>query len=238
MKRTVRNKIAATLLSVSVVGALGMIGWHASAQQREVFPPVFLPLGMSMNRLMVAVVDDAAHGIWAGGNKDMPLSGEWVEIEMNKDAQTVGWPGYPFPFFCRSVLLFGLSRSSVPALRRHRARRTAKVKDGRLAARRVHPCACALGRNIGGPRPTSRARVMRFGGLPGDADHRRPRGTMLSDASRWPAPRPVSAPWSLWCSASLKRPMSFASSLSEAAMCSIISTAAATRRPSMTKARR
>jgi hypothetical protein len=39
---------------------------------------------MSLNRLMVAVVNDAAHGIWAGGNKDMPLSSdEWVEIEMN-----------------------------------------------------------------------------------------------------------------------------------------------------------
>jgi hypothetical protein len=63
MKRAGKTKIAATLLSVSVFGALGMIGWHANAQQREVFPPVFLPLGMSMNRLMVAVVDDAAHGI-------------------------------------------------------------------------------------------------------------------------------------------------------------------------------
>ena len=84
LSRTGRTKIAATLLSVSVFGALGMIGWHANAQQREAFPPAFLPLGMSMNRLMVAVVDDAAHGIWAGGNKDMPLSGdEWVEIEMN-----------------------------------------------------------------------------------------------------------------------------------------------------------
>jgi hypothetical protein len=78
------TKIAATLLSVSIFGALGMIGWNANAQQREFFPPEFLPLGMSLNRLMVAVVDDAAHGIWAGGNKNMPLSGdEWVEIEMN-----------------------------------------------------------------------------------------------------------------------------------------------------------
>src|SRR5580704_18431580 len=84
LSRTGRINIAATLLSVSVLGALGMIGWHANAQQREVFPPAFLPLGMSMNRLMVAVVDDAAHGIWAGGNKDTALSGdEWVEIEMN-----------------------------------------------------------------------------------------------------------------------------------------------------------
>jgi hypothetical protein len=39
---------------------------------------------MSMNRLMVAVVDDAAHGIWAGGNKTGKLSAlEWVEVEMN-----------------------------------------------------------------------------------------------------------------------------------------------------------
>ena len=84
LSRTGVTKIAATLLSVSVFGALGMIGWHANAQQREFFPSAFLPLGMSMNRLMVAVVDDAAHGIWAGGNKDMPLSAdEWVEIEMN-----------------------------------------------------------------------------------------------------------------------------------------------------------
>jgi hypothetical protein len=76
--------IAGTLLSVSVFGALGMIAWPAGAQQREFFPPKFLPLGMSLNRLMVAVVDDAAHGIWAGGNKQMPLSAdEWVEIEMN-----------------------------------------------------------------------------------------------------------------------------------------------------------
>ena len=84
LSRTGMTKIAATLLSLSVFGAPGVIGWHANAQQREVFPPVFLPLGMSMNRLMVAVVDDAAHGIWAGGNKDIALSGdEWIEIEMN-----------------------------------------------------------------------------------------------------------------------------------------------------------
>jgi NADH:ubiquinone oxidoreductase subunit E len=33
---------------------------------------------------MVAVVDDAAAGIWRGGNKTYPLSTrQWVEIEMN-----------------------------------------------------------------------------------------------------------------------------------------------------------
>src|SRR5580704_7743529 len=85
MKRAIRTKIAATVLSLTFFSALGMIGWHANAQsQSEFIPPGFLPLGMSINRLMVAVVDDAAHGIWDGGNKDVPLSElEWVEIQMN-----------------------------------------------------------------------------------------------------------------------------------------------------------
>jgi hypothetical protein len=35
--------IAATLFSVSVFSGLGMITWPVSAQQRELFPPKFLP---------------------------------------------------------------------------------------------------------------------------------------------------------------------------------------------------
>ena len=66
--------------SLAAVGLASLVGWSAA----QSVPPVFLPLQMSMNRLMVAVVDDAAHGIWAGGNKKEPLNGlEWVEIEMN-----------------------------------------------------------------------------------------------------------------------------------------------------------
>jgi len=70
------------VLSLASVGLASLVVWGSSSAQTV--PPTFLPLQMSMNRLMVAVVDDAAHGIWAGGNKKEPLTDlEWVEIEMN-----------------------------------------------------------------------------------------------------------------------------------------------------------
>lgn len=70
-------------LSLAGIGLASLAGWSANAAQPGANPPS-LPLGMSMNRLMVAVVDDAAHGIWAGGNKTGKLSAtEWVEVEMN-----------------------------------------------------------------------------------------------------------------------------------------------------------
>jgi hypothetical protein len=69
-------------LSLASVGLASLVGWSQSLAQAV--PPVFLPLQMSLNRLMVAVVDDAAHGIWAGGNKNARSDDlEWVEIEMN-----------------------------------------------------------------------------------------------------------------------------------------------------------
>jgi hypothetical protein len=75
-----RKTLAA--LSLAGVGLVSLVGWGPSFGQT--IPPVFLPLQMSLNQLMVAVVDDAAHGIWAGGNKKEPLDdSEWVEIEMN-----------------------------------------------------------------------------------------------------------------------------------------------------------
>ena len=49
-------------LSLASVGLASLVGWSPSLAQAV--PPVFLPLQMSMNRLMVAVVDDAAHGGW------------------------------------------------------------------------------------------------------------------------------------------------------------------------------
>jgi hypothetical protein len=76
--------VAVAALSLASIGLASPVGWSANAAQPGVAPPVSLPLAMSMNRLMVAVVDDAAHGIWAGGNKTGALSAsEWVEVEMN-----------------------------------------------------------------------------------------------------------------------------------------------------------
>ena len=74
------------IAGLSVAGALLalMVDWDAVAAETPTTPPGFLPLGMSINQLMVGVVDDAAHGIWAGGNKTTPISeDEWVEIRMN-----------------------------------------------------------------------------------------------------------------------------------------------------------
>ena len=51
-------------LSLASVGLASVVEWSPSLAQTV--PPVFLPLQMSLNQLMVAVVDDAAHGIWAG----------------------------------------------------------------------------------------------------------------------------------------------------------------------------
>ena len=48
-------------LSLVSVGLASLVGRSPSLAQAV--PPTFLPLQMSLNRLMVAVVDDAAHGI-------------------------------------------------------------------------------------------------------------------------------------------------------------------------------
>jgi hypothetical protein len=80
----IATTLAGATLLVAGVGLASLVGWSANAAQPGATPQASLPLGMSMNRLMVAVVDDAAHGIWAGGNKTGKLSAsEWVEVEMN-----------------------------------------------------------------------------------------------------------------------------------------------------------
>lgn len=75
----VRTTVA--MLSVATVGALSAIGWSASAAQQAAAQTPFLPLSVSINALMVAMVDDVAHDIWEGGNKGGALTGqEWQII--------------------------------------------------------------------------------------------------------------------------------------------------------------
>ena len=67
-------------LSVAAVSALSVIGWNESAAQRQEQP--FLPLSISINALMVAMVDDVAHGVWEASNKDTALSDrEWRNVD-------------------------------------------------------------------------------------------------------------------------------------------------------------
>jgi cytochrome c556 len=70
-------------LSVAVLGVLIVAGCARGAQ--KVVPKgAFLPLNMSINQVMVAVVDDAAHMIWEGGNTQKPLTkGQWQTIELH-----------------------------------------------------------------------------------------------------------------------------------------------------------
>jgi hypothetical protein len=73
-------RIIVATLSVASVSALSVIGWSESAAQQGAQPP-FLPLSISINALMVTMVDDVAHSIWDASNKGTALTGrEWVNV--------------------------------------------------------------------------------------------------------------------------------------------------------------
>jgi uncharacterized caspase-like protein len=73
------GRTTVAMLAVAVVSALGTIGWSASAAPQA--QTAFLPLSISINALMVGMVDDVAHDIWEGGNKSATLTGrEWQVI--------------------------------------------------------------------------------------------------------------------------------------------------------------
>ena len=75
----IRTTVA--MLSVVTASALGAIGWSASAAQQGATQTPFLPLSISINALMVGMVDDVAHDIWEGGNKGATLTGlEWLVL--------------------------------------------------------------------------------------------------------------------------------------------------------------
>jgi cytochrome c556 len=75
---------AAVALSIVVLGTLIVVGWSAGAAQKAAPKVAYLPLAMSINQVMVAVVDDAAHIIWEGGNTQKTLTkGQWQTIELH-----------------------------------------------------------------------------------------------------------------------------------------------------------
>jgi hypothetical protein len=74
----------AVAFSIALLGASIVIGWSASAAPKTAPKGAYLPLNMSINQVMVAVVDDAAHMIWEGGNTGKPLTkGQWQTIELH-----------------------------------------------------------------------------------------------------------------------------------------------------------
>ena len=79
-KRTAKILAFAALLGAS---AYGVLGSAASLAQAAAAPP-YVALPISINAVMVAVVDQAAHEIWDGGNQDRDLTDrEWLLIEQH-----------------------------------------------------------------------------------------------------------------------------------------------------------
>jgi len=79
-KRTAITLAAATLLAASTYALLGVTA--GLAQTPAAAPHVAVPI--SVNSLMVALVDQAAHEIWDGGNQTRNLTdSEWMLIEQH-----------------------------------------------------------------------------------------------------------------------------------------------------------
>ena len=80
-KRTAKILACATFLAASAYGFLG--GTVGMAQAPAVASP-HVPLPISINSVMVSLVDQAAHEIWDGGNQDRDLTDrEWLLIEQH-----------------------------------------------------------------------------------------------------------------------------------------------------------
>jgi hypothetical protein len=79
-KRTAKILAFAALFAASAYGVLGSAA--GLAQSPAVPPHVALPI--SINSVMVSLVDQAAHEIWDGGNQDRDLTDrEWLLIEQH-----------------------------------------------------------------------------------------------------------------------------------------------------------
>ena len=79
---SLRSRGVVAAMCASAIGVLCFIGWSASAQPQNASQPKFLPLRITTNEMMVAMVDDVAHNIWDGGNKQTRLTdNEWLVVD-------------------------------------------------------------------------------------------------------------------------------------------------------------
>jgi len=80
-RRSAKILACAALLAVSSSGLLGV---NASLAQAQAVASPYVPLPISINSVMVSLVDQAAHEIWDGGNQDRDLTDdEWLLIEQH-----------------------------------------------------------------------------------------------------------------------------------------------------------
>jgi hypothetical protein len=86
MANTIATKRNANILAVAVLlgaSAYGLLD-SAAGQAQAPANPAHVALPISINSVMVSLVDQAAHEIWDGGNQDRDLTDrEWLLIEQH-----------------------------------------------------------------------------------------------------------------------------------------------------------
>lgn len=81
--RCIRHALAAAVVPALALGSAGLFAWRVHAAEAE----NHVPVPVSINALMVAVVDHSAHAIWDAGNvarNGGTLTGrDWQEVEQH-----------------------------------------------------------------------------------------------------------------------------------------------------------
>jgi len=65
----------------SVMGLIAVCGWKLSLAQSD--DSDFVPVGTSINALMVALVDHSAHEIWEAGSAENLTGRDWQTVEQH-----------------------------------------------------------------------------------------------------------------------------------------------------------
>lgn len=75
-----RYAVVSATVSALLLGTGGLLSWRVNAAEGA----THVPVPVSINALMVAVVDHSAHEIWDAGNEAGTLTGrEWQEAEQH-----------------------------------------------------------------------------------------------------------------------------------------------------------
>jgi len=74
-----RYALAAAVIPALALGGAGLLAWQVNAAEGA----THVPVPVSINALMVAVVDHSAHEIWDAGNSGALTGREWQEVEQH-----------------------------------------------------------------------------------------------------------------------------------------------------------
>ena len=72
--------VGGTFLAASIMGLSMLLAWRADAAQPESY---FIPVPVSINAMMVALVDHSAHEIWDAGNASTLTGRDWQNVEQH-----------------------------------------------------------------------------------------------------------------------------------------------------------